>query len=289
MTEWDAWIGNEERFRSTLEEEHAARWLATFNRTTAEAALSDGVMPQGIHFSLCQPAAKSESLGEDGHDERWDSLGSFLPPIPMPRRMWASGEITFHEPIKVGAKIARTRRVASIEERIGRSGEMIFVNVEHELRGDDRLCVEETQTLVFREAAERGAPLSPPEPGPDRFSMEGWDSARAIIPDQALLFRYSAITFNSHRIHYDAPYAREVERYRGPVVHGPLIASLLLQTAAGRGPVNSVRNFKFRACSPAIVGERLHLTSKNFSGKLGAFASDGREVMRAEAIHRSRD
>lgn len=293
MSEWDSWVGNEQKVRNHFDEEQAHRWMATFNRNPfIEGMLTHergGICPpQGVHFALCQPSIQTEFLGEDGHPKRWDSRESFLPPIHFPRRMWASSKILFHEPIAIGSQLERVSRVASVEERKGRSGQLVFVDVAHEIRADDQLCITETQTLVFREAAHATAPLSPPALGGGRFAMNSWAASMTMVPDTTLLFRYSAVTFNSHRIHYDVPYAQNSERYRGLVVHGPLIASLLLQMAASqRRREHSVREFTFRALSPAIAGEELHLTTDQFGNDLAAFASDGREVMRARAVHRA--
>ena len=278
---FDAWIGREQRTTDRLDEGQAARWLATFDLPKPSPA----IMPQGIHFALCTPDAPTSALGEDGHPARDDSADSFLPPFPMPRRMWASSAIEFRAPIAIGATILRTSRVASITEKEGGSGKLAFVNVEHETHADGNLAVRETQTLVYREAAAPEAPLSPPEPGESVFDPSDWDAHRTITPDSRLLFRYSALTFNTHRIHYDAPYAHDVERYRGLVVHGPLTASLLLQLAASELGDNTLRRFEFRGVSPAIAGEDLHLVMrKGDEGyELGAFSSDGRQITKASA------
>lgn len=278
---FDAWIGREQRATDRLDEGLAARWLATFDLSTPEPA----IMPQGIHFALCTPDAPTAALGEDGHPARDDSADSFLPPFPMPRRMWASSAITFQSPLPVGAAILRTSRVASVKEKEGGSGKLAFVDVEHETHANGTLAVRETQTLVYREAASSDAPLSPPEPGEGAFEPADWDHHRALTPDPRLLLRYSALTFNTHRIHYDAPYAREVERYRGLVVHGPLTASLLLQLAARELGENRLRSFAFRGMSPAIAGEELHLVMREGEDgfEMGAFASDGRQVTQARA------
>lgn len=276
-----AWIGREVRAKDRLDEGLAARWLATFDLAKPHPP----IMPQGIHFALCTPEAATASLGEDGHPARDDSPASFLPPFPMPRRMWASSKIAFHAPIAIGAVIERTSKVASVSQKEGGSGRLAFVDVEHVTKANGMIAVIETQTLVYREAAAPDAPLSPPPPGEGKFDRAGWDAHRVLTPDARLLFRYSALTFNTHRIHYDTPYAEQVERYRGLVVHGPLIASLLLQLAAQELGENALRSFTFRGLSPAIAGEPLHLAmSKGEAGyDLAAFAADGRQVTRASA------
>jgi 3-methylfumaryl-CoA hydratase len=278
---FQAWIGREARASDRLDEGLAARWLATFDLPRPHPA----IMPQGIHFALCTPEAPTARLGEDGHPQRDDSAASFLPPVPLPRRMWASSTIAFHAPIAVGAAIERVSRVASISEKEGGSGRLAFVDVEHVTRTNGTIAVIETQTLVYRDAAAPDAPLSPPPAGDGIFSPEGWDAHRSLTPDARLLFRYSALTFNTHRIHYDAPYAEQVERYRGLVVHGPLTASLLLQLAAAELGANRLRTFQFRGLSPAIAGEPLHLVmrARDEGFELAAFAGDGRQVTAASA------
>jgi 3-methylfumaryl-CoA hydratase len=280
MGEWDAWIGREQRAKDRLDEGLASRWLATFDLDQGDA-----ILPQGIHFALCTPDAPTTALGEDGHPARDDSADSFLPPFPMPRRMWASSAIRFIAPIARGAVIERISRVASISQKEGGSGKLAFVDVEHETHANGTLSVRETQTLVYREAAALDAPLSPPDMSNAQFDPSDWEAHRPITPDPRLLFRYSALTFNTHRIHYDAPYARDVERYRGLVVHGPLTASLLLQLAARELGENRLRHFEFRGVSPAIAGEPLHLVMrKSDEGyDLDAFAADGRQVTKARA------
>jgi len=279
MESWSAWVGREERRSDRLDRALAARWLATFDRP----AQAGGPMPQGVHFCLCNPDAPTAALGNDGHPARDGTEASFLPPVPLPRRMWAASAIEFQAPIGIGAEIERVSRIASITPKSGKSGAMVFVEVVHETRADGALAVRETQTLVYREAASADGPLHPPPLGEGRFDAASGDAHRSVLPSEALLFRFSALTFNSHRIHYDLPYARDAERYRGLVVHGPLMASLLLQLATERQ--GTLSRFAFRAVSPAVAGELLHLALRQDESGivLGAFAADGRQVVTAEA------
>lgn len=278
---FDAWIGREVRASDRLDDELAARWLATFDLPRPHPA----IMPQGMHFALCTPQAATATLGEDGHPARDDSPDSFLPPFPLPRRMWASSKIEFRAPIAIGAVIQRTSTVAAISEKQGSTGPLAFVDVSHETSANGCLAVIETQSIVYREAASAGQDLSPPPLGEAKFGPAGWEAHRTLTPDPRLLFRYSALTFNTHRIHYDAPYAESVERYRGLVVHGPLTASLLLQLAAKELGENRLRSFQFRGLSPAIAGEPLHLVMRKSDAgyELAAFADDGRQVTAASA------
>lgn len=281
MSEWDAWIGREETRKDRVEPAAYARWLATLDR----APPADGSVPQGYHWCLALPDAPTAGLGEDGHPLRDASPDSFLPPIPQPRRMWASSKVEFVAPLKVGAEIERRSKVASVTAKSGGSGPLVFVDVAHETLADGAVAVREVQSLVYRDPPPAGTPASPPASGPVAFDPAGWDAHRALTPSEPLLFRFSALTFNSHRIHYDVPYATGVEGYRGLVVHGPLTATLLLDLARRELGDNALKSFAFRGVSPAIAGELLHLVlrSKDAAFELGAFAADGREVMRASA------
>lgn len=270
------WIGRSELRADRVDPGHAARWLATLDR----AAPADGTMPQGFHWCLGLPDAPSATLGPDGHPLRDESPDSFLPPLPhLPRRMWASSKIEFLSPLHIGAQVERRSSVQSIEAKQGGSGELVFVTLQHETLADGQPAVREQQSLVYRAAA-NDAPLAPPPPGSGRFDPTDWQAHRTVVPNEALLFRFSALTFNSHRIHYDLPYARDVERYRGLVVHGPLTATLLLDLARRELGDNALKRFAFRGLSPAICDEELHLAMRRSDNgwEFAAFASDGRQV-----------
>ena len=281
MNDWSAWIGREQRREDRIDPSAYARWLATLD----SEAPPDGHVPQGYHWCLALPDTPTASLGEDGHPLRDSSPDSFLPPVPQPRRMWASSKVEFLAPLRVGALIERRSKVASITAKTGASGPLVFVDITHETHADGVLAVREVQSLVYRDPPPAGSPPAPPVPGPEAFDPGGWDAHCALLPGEPLLFRFSALTFNSHRIHYDAAYATGVEGYRGLVVHGPLTATLLLDLARRELGDNVLKRFSFRGVSPAIAGEMLHLVlrSNDAAFELGAFASDGREVMRATA------
>jgi 3-methylfumaryl-CoA hydratase len=281
MSEWDAWLGREEIRRDRVDEALLARWCATLDRPVP----AEGLAPQGFHWCLCTPDAASADLGVDGHPRRDDSPQSFFPPVPLPRRMWASSKVEFIAPPRVGEAVTRTSRIASITAKSGASGSLVFVEVAHETAGSDGVAVREVQSLVYREPAPAGAPPAPPPLGTGRFDPAGWDMHRLIEPDPPLLFRFSALTFNTHRIHYDLAYATQEEGYRGLVVHGPLTATLLLGMAQQAGSGGAVKRFAFRALSPAIADEPLNLVLREDGGNiaLAAFAADGRQTMSAEA------
>lgn len=281
MSDLQAWIGRAERRADRVDSGHFARWCAAFDRV----APADGTVPQGFHWCLCLPDAPTAQLGLDGHPLRDARPDSFLPPLPdLPRRMWASSKVEFLSPLRVGEAVTRLSRVQSIAEKSGGSGTMVFVDVLHETSGEAGLAVREVQTLVYRGPADPGAPPVPPL-GVGQVDSADWGATRALAPSEALLFRYSALTFNSHRIHYDAPYAAGQEGYRGLVVHGPLTATLLLDLVQRELGDNGLKSFAFRGLSPAICGEILHLMlrSKDTAFELGAFAADGRQVAAASA------
>jgi 3-methylfumaryl-CoA hydratase len=197
--------------------------------------------------------------------------------------MWASSKVEFVRPLRIGEAVERVSRVVSVTEKQGGSGALVFVEVAHETAGDGRLAVRELQSLVYRGAASARAPTVSPAPVDALFDPTTWEGHRSLTPGEPLLFRYSALTFNSHRIHYDLPYATLEEGYRGLVVHGPLTATVLLQLAAQHLGDNNLKTFDFRGVSPAICAELLHFVLRNNSGvvELSAYAFDGREVMRA--------
>lgn len=281
MSEWNDWIGRTETRMDRVDPGMVTRWLATLDR----AAPVDESVPQGLHWCLCLPDAPTAALGPDGHPRRDDSPDSFLPPVPLPRRMWASSKVEFHAPLRPDDSVTRTSRVASITDKQGGSGRLVFVEVEHDTLTASGLAVREVQSIVYRDAAAPGTPPAPPPLGEGQFDPAPWDAHRALTPAEPLLLRFSALTFNSHRIHYDLPYATAEEGYRGLVVHGPLTATLLLDLAQRELGDNALKSFAFRGLSPAICGEMLHLVlrSKNGAAELGAFAADGRHVMSASA------
>jgi 3-methylfumaryl-CoA hydratase len=273
MADWGNWIGQMQEQIDLLTPALLARF-----RTTIDSGDIGNVAPQGIHWCLCLPDAPTADLGEDGHPRK----GGWLPPIPLPRRMWASSKVTFHAAIQAGDAITRRSTIASISEKSGSTGLLIFVDIEHETFANGTPAVTEHQTLVYRET-----PIAAPTPrAPDiNQDMSEWHWHRSLMPSETLLFRYSALTFSSHRIHYDAPYAIGAERYRGLVVHGPLTATLLLDLAGRSLGTNRLKQFSFRGQSPAFAGEPLHLVGKAASDTiaLAAMGGDGRIIMSGDA------
>lgn len=273
MSSWDAWIGRTQEQSDVLTPGLLQRF-----RATIDSDMTGDIAPQGIHWCLCLPDAATADLGEDGHPKR----GSFMPPIPLPRRMWAASDVTFHAPLRSGVEIVRRSTVVEISEKQGSTGPLAFVTIEHETRADGELAVSERQSVVYREAATAVAPTAHSDEVAD---LSNWPIHRHIIPSEPLLFRYSALTFNSHRIHYDQPYAAEIEGYRGLVVHGPLIATLLLDLAARELGANTLKRFSMRAQTPAVADEPLHLVGKAKDDivSLMALGSNGQTIISAQA------
>ena len=230
------WIGRKDSGSEVLRPTLVRQFNATFDRHFGTAP--GEVAPLLIHFCLAQPAVPTAELGPDGHAAR----GGFLPPVPLPRRMWAGGAFAFHGDLRVGDTIDRVSTVKDVVLKQGRTGPLCFVTVDHEVTANGHPVLRERQDIVYRQAPAPGEPAVKPatEPAP-----AGSDT-RQITPSAAYLFRYSAMTFNGHRIHYDKDYVRDVEGYPGLIVHGPLQATLLCQFAAdlrGRRPAR----FTFRS------------------------------------------
>ncbi|MBI3094428.1 MAG: MaoC family dehydratase N-terminal domain-containing protein [Rhodocyclales bacterium] len=235
-----SWIGRREQVDDLVAPSRAAALAATLDRDDP-APLPGDALPPPWHWMLCVPAVRQSALGPDGHPAR----GGFLPPVPLPRRMWAGGRLTFPQPLRVGEAVQRRSQVISVEHKSGRSGDLVFVLVRHEFHGANGLAVTEEHDIVYRDLprAVSSAPtlVAAPDDG-------AWQ--RGIVPDDVLLFRYSALTFNGHRIHYDRRYATEVEGYPGLVVHGPLIATLLLDLLRRNLPTAAIAAFEFKALQP---------------------------------------
>ncbi len=234
------WIGRTEEAEDTLTPRHHAATLATLNLDLPWPEAGTPILP-GWHWTYFTPVARTDALDSDGHEE----LGHFLPPIELPRRMWAGGRIEFLAPLRVGETGRRVSTVTDITAKQGRSGKLIFALVGHEIHVGGEVRLREERTIVYREAPKGGD--TPPEPP---AAPDGADFTKEIRPTPDMLFRYSALTFNSHKIHLDRDYCRRVEAYPGLVVHGPLTATLLLDVVREAAPEAVVAEFTFRAISP---------------------------------------
>jgi len=224
----------------------------------ALAATLDGVPPGDIvpplwHWLYFLPVSPLSEAGTDGHPKR----GGFLPPVPLPRRMWAGGRFTFHAPLRAGTQATRTSTIAAIEDKTGRSGRLVFVTVQHRFETGGVLCIEEEHDIVYRDVPQPGASAPKPVAAPTDHAWQ-----RTIDADAVLLFRYSALTFNSHRIHYDFPYVTGEEGYPGLIVHGPLIATLLVDLVRRERPDATLATFAFRAVRPTFAGNTFTVCGK---------------------------
>jgi 3-methylfumaryl-CoA hydratase len=239
-----AWIGRSESLRDTVTAAPVRALTATLDHPAADTATGTPLPPLW-HWLYFLPMHRQSEIGPDGHAKR----GGFLPPVPLPRRMWAGSQFEFRSPIRVGDAIERISTIADVTAKEGRTGKLVFVKVRHEVRcnaaADPALV--EFHDIVYREAQHPGDVPPPPQKAP-----AGAPWQREIVPDDVLLFRYSALTFNGHRIHYDRRYVTEVEGYPGLVVHGPLIATLLLDLLRRQQPGADVAAFKFRAVRPTF-------------------------------------
>ena len=238
------WIGRTETVADTVTATPVAALSATLD-WPSERPPAGTPLPSLWHWLYFLPLAQQSEIGPDGHPHR----GGFLPPVALPRRMWAGSDFEFHEPLTVGDALARTSTIVDVTEKSGRSGTLIFVRVRHQIRrdGSEHVALTEHHNIVYRDAAKPDDPVPPPLAAPDGFAWE-----RRIKADDVLLFRYSALTFNGHRIHYDRKYVTEVEGYPGLIVHGPLIATLLMDLLRRQQPQARVAKFEFKAVRPTF-------------------------------------
>jgi 3-methylfumaryl-CoA hydratase len=242
------WVGREQVAEQTLEPFPAAALSGLLDRAAPPAVGEALPLPWHWLYFLETPARAA--TGVDGHPQR----GGFLPPVPLPRRMWAAGSLQCETPLRLGAAARKTSTVRSVDLKEGRSGPLVFVTVDHVLEQGGQVCIREEQNIVYREA-----PTGPaPQPAGEQAAKAAQWSA-VLQPDPALLFRFSALTYNGHRIHYDRDYAVREEFYPALVVHGPLLATALLDLLARGRPGVPVRSFSFRALRPAFDTDTLQL------------------------------
>ena len=247
ITHLQGWIGRETFSQDLLSVRHARLMAATLGQDQ-EALVEGSALPPLWHWLYFLEGLPPAELGRDGHPAR----GGFLPPVPLPNRMWAGGTLEFLRPLRLGKPAEKRSRIQSVEHKQGRSGELVFVSVEHQVSQDGKPALRELHDIVYKEASRPGAvPAASPAPA---------ESARSASyrPDSTQLFRYSALTFNGHRIHYDLDYCRQVEGYENLVIHGPLNATLLAQWAQDIAQ-QPLRRFVYRGVSPALLGQTLSL------------------------------
>ncbi len=278
-TEYETWVGREESRTDRIAAAPLQAMAATLDLPSAPRAGEP--LPPGWQWLFFNPAVARSGLGADGHPRR----GGFLPPIELPRRMWAGSRITYLADIAVEEEATRTSRIAKVENKAGKRGALWFVTVNHTTESQGRTCIVEEQDIVYREATPPGAA---PATKPERFDGEA-QFGREVVPDTTLLFRYSALTFNGHRIHYDLPYARDEEGYPGLVVHGPLNATLLQRLALEQGDGRALARFDFRGVAPLFAGRPYRIEGRDAGdGTLALWARgpDGELAMSATAAFR---
>lgn len=271
------WTGRSETATDLLRPFPADALAATLDRD--ETYPEGAALPDLWHWLYFLPLHRLSESGRDGHAAK----GGFLPPVPLPRRMWAGSRFRFLRPLTIGAEATKTSTIARVEPKQGRSGPLCFVTVAHDFRQDGQHCIAEEHDIVYREDPAPGAPAPVVQPAP-----EGSDFSRTIHPDPVLLFRYSALTFNGHRIHYDQPYATGVEGYPGLVVHGPLLATLLMDLLR-RQTDAPVAEFAFRALATITDTDDFSVHGArrdDGSIRLWARRADGALAMDADATLR---
>jgi 3-methylfumaryl-CoA hydratase len=268
------WLGRSEAIEDTLRLQPANFMAATLDR---DIVLRHGdKLPPLWHWLYFLEAKPASQLGRDGHPKK----GGFLPPVKLPRRMWAGGRFTFHAPLRLGETVRKVSTIRNIENKEGRTGALCFVTVQHEIFAGDQLAITEEQDIVYREDPEINAPNPEPRCAPDNAEF-----FETVSPNHVMLYRYSALTFNGHRIHYDVDYARNVEGYEGLVFHGPLTATLLVDLATrtfGRQPVH----FSFKGLAPLTSNHEFLIEGRCDDNvmRLWARRHDGALAMQAEAV-----
>lgn len=263
------WIGRRWSRSDTVSDRLIAGYRATF-----PGLLGPGAVPPGLHWALAPDLAGPEALGRDGHPRP----GLFVPALPLPRRMWAGGEMTFHAPFNPGDIVDRETTVTDITFKQGSSGRLGFVTLRHQLAVAGGLRLEERQDIVYRDDPDPGAPAPQPPRADPWTPAQSW----SVTPDPVLLFRYSALTFNGHRIHYDLPYATGVEGYAGLVVQGPMQALWMLNLATqmlGRLPAR----FRYRGVSPLICGQPVRIEAVDQRGDIALRVRTGDGILTMQA------
>jgi len=278
ITHLQQWIGHSESRTEVIAPFPANALAATLDRDDPEYT-TGSPLPPLWHWMHFLPVYKLSDAGYDGHA----ALGGFLPPVPLPRRMWAGSRLRFCAPMRIGQPLTKVSTVKSITAKEGRSGKLVFVTVRHQIHDGDTLGIDEEHDIVYREEPAPDAP----SPVPVQASLDSAFS-RGIRPDPVLLFRYSALTFNGHRIHYDQPFCTTTEGYRGLVVHGPLLATLLLDLLRRARPQARVTRFDFRAMATIFDTEEFTLhgaaAPDEHTYTLWARRKDGALAMQAEAM-----
>jgi 3-methylfumaryl-CoA hydratase len=246
------WLGKTEEIQDRIHATPAKALALTLDYKDFEA-IEGNALPEIWYWLYFLPIVPMSEVGQDGHPKR----GGFLPPITLERRMWASGSLTFYHDLVIGEEIRKTSEIVKISEKEGKAGKLVFVTVKHLIQSAGRIAVQEEQNIVYLHMPKS---FVEPKPNPIPDDLD-WNEVYPVDP--VLLFRFSALTFNGHRIHYDWKYATEVEKYPGLVVQGPLQALLLLESAKNHNPGRKPANFDFRAIRPIFAFDELHICGKS--------------------------
>ena len=255
------WVGRQQTVTDTISPVQVRQMAATLNDAARMQQPDIAPLPAGWHWLYFNPLEVQSLLGDDGHPQR----GTFLPPVDLPRRMWAGGRLTWHRALHVGSSVNKASEIISLKRKSGRTGEMVFVTVAHRYADSQGLLLLEEHDIVYRgmpselEKEALQAVAAQIQAGEHRFERQG-EHSQPVKADAVMLYRYSAATFNGHRIHYDVDYCRQVEGYPGLVVHGPLIATLLLGFIENQiAPGVFIQSFDFRAMRPTFDLSGFHL------------------------------
>jgi len=246
------WVGKVESRTDVLSPTPVQALAATLDRDDPPAKIGDAI-PPCWHWLYFLPLHRQSEIGPDGHAKR----GGFLPPVPLPRRMWAGSRIEFRRPLTIGSAVTRDSRIADVSVKHGKAGPLVFVRVRHDISDAAGVALVDEHDIVYRENPKPGDPAPAAQAAPPDAE---W--TRTIVPDDVLLFRYSALTFNGHRIHYDRRYVTEAEGYQGLVVHGPPLATLLLDLVRRNLPEATVARFVFRALKPTFDTAPFHVCGR---------------------------
>ena len=250
MKNLENWIGNQISYKEIIHQQALNGFAALMD----EEGPASSTVPPGGHWMYFLPTDRQSRIGPDGHGIK----GDFLPPVELPRRMWAGGRLEFHAPLRAGDAAEKISTIKNVTQKQGRTGALVFVTVEHQIRNQDGLCLTEEHDIVYREAANKASDGKKEKQAAPSDGI--W--AETISASSVLLFRYSALTFNGHRIHYDREYCLQEEGYPGLVVHGPLLGTLLMRLAVQKMGGRPLRKFGFRNFNPIF-----DIASFTLSGK----------------------
>ncbi len=270
------WIGRSETLHDVIGPTPVLALTATLDHPSTPLPTGTALPPLW-HWLYFLPLHRQSEIGADGHARR----GGFLPPVPLPRRMWAGSQFEFRSPLRVGDAVARTSTIADVTLKEGRTGQLVFVKVRHELRcnGAADAAIVEFHDIVYRDARKPGDVEAPP-----LAAATGAAWQRELVPDDVLLFRYSALTFNGHRIHYDRRYVTEVEGYPGLIVHGPLIATLLMDLLRRQAPDAELASLRFKAVRPTFDGRPMKVNGQRDGQTVKLWANDHEGWLTMDAV-----